>query len=148
MSRRRPLPVAESREAGSSDRAGTYPKDCRKLPHDVLATIYRHLGINAPVHNVDTSGRPNLIRAEGNPIGELFCPVCFTDTAILFYSIKCAGKSGRARIEIPVSGLPGWPSMIKRDLCGGQPVPVVSVASFFGLQQLPWGSWSDLLPLN
>ena len=57
---------------GSSDAKGAYPKDNRKLPHDVLATIYRHLDMDYTVSYNDHTGRPRLVLSEGKPINELF----------------------------------------------------------------------------
>lgn len=57
---------------GASDREGALPKDNPKLPHDVLATIYRHLGVDVDAHYVDTAGRPHVVLPQGRPIDELF----------------------------------------------------------------------------
>ena len=64
--------IQGGRIIGSSDRQGAVPKDNPKLPHDVLATIYRHLGVDTTTHYIDTAGRPNLVLPEGKPIDELF----------------------------------------------------------------------------
>jgi hypothetical protein len=64
--------IQGGRIIGSSDRQGAVPKDNPKLPHDVLATIYRHLGVDMTTHYIDTAGRPNLVLPEGKPIDELF----------------------------------------------------------------------------
>lgn len=56
---------------GSTDRNGAYPADRPLTPKDLLATIYRHLGVD--YHRVfgDKIGRPVPILAEGEPIREL-----------------------------------------------------------------------------
>jgi hypothetical protein len=64
--------VQGGRVVGSSDRTGAEPQDNPKLPHDVLATIYRHLGVDAHAHNNDNAGRPRLVLPQGAPIEELF----------------------------------------------------------------------------
>ncbi|MFT5522430.1 MAG: hypothetical protein ACI9HK_000374 [Pirellulaceae bacterium] len=57
---------------GSSDKDGGVPQDNPKLPHDVLATIYRHLGIDTRALYTDPQGRPHPVLPEGSPIDELF----------------------------------------------------------------------------
>jgi hypothetical protein len=64
--------VKGGRVIGASDARGALPKDNRKLPHDVLATIYRHLGIDPTMTHLDPTGRPHPILPEGKPIDELF----------------------------------------------------------------------------
>jgi len=64
--------VKGGRVVGSSDRIGGEPRDNPKLPHDVLATIYRHLGVNTRLSFADQAGRPHMVLAEGKPIDELF----------------------------------------------------------------------------
>lgn len=64
--------VQGGRVVGASDREGAEPLENPKLPHDVLATVYRHLGIDPQAHNVDNSGRPRQVLPEGVPIDELF----------------------------------------------------------------------------
>ena len=64
--------VQGGRAIGSSDAQGARPKDNPKLPHDVLATMYRHLGIDTSAQYVDPSGRPRPLLPEGTPIDELF----------------------------------------------------------------------------
>ncbi|QDU94865.1 hypothetical protein Pla8534_26730 [Lignipirellula cremea] len=64
--------VQGGRVVGSSDRQGGVPKDNPKLPHDVLATIYRHLGVDATQQYVDSSGRPHPVLPQGKAIDELF----------------------------------------------------------------------------
>ncbi len=57
---------------GASDAKGARPKDLPKLPHDVLATIYRHLDVDLTQQTIDHQGRPHMILPYGNPIDELF----------------------------------------------------------------------------
>ena len=64
--------VRGGRVVGASDREGALPKDNPKLPHDVLATIYEHLGVDRTVKYLDHSGRPHAVLPEGEPIRELF----------------------------------------------------------------------------
>jgi hypothetical protein len=64
--------VQGGRVIGSSDAKGACPKDLPKLPHDVLATIYRHLDVDLTQQALDHQGRPHLILPQGNPIDELF----------------------------------------------------------------------------
>jgi hypothetical protein len=40
-------------------------------PQDLLATVYRHLGIDTSLHFTDHSGRPIPVLFEGSPIPEL-----------------------------------------------------------------------------
>lgn len=46
------------RVVGESDSRGALPKANPKSPQDVLATIYRHLGIDEKVRYLDGAGRP------------------------------------------------------------------------------------------
>jgi hypothetical protein len=56
---------------GSTNSRGEYPKERPLTPQDLLATMYRHLGID-PLHEfVDTVGRPIPALAQGTPIREL-----------------------------------------------------------------------------
>jgi hypothetical protein len=64
--------VQGGRVIGSSDKEGAQPNDNPKLPHDVLATIYDHLGVDTQAKYVDSSGRPHVVLPEGERIGELF----------------------------------------------------------------------------
>lgn len=56
---------------GSTDSKGAYPKDRPLSPKDLLATMYRHLGIDYKHEFKDHSGRPIPILNEGEPISEL-----------------------------------------------------------------------------
>ena len=64
-------PVQGGRVVGSSDSKGAYPLENPKSPQDVLATIYRHLGIDTHRHYLDHSGRPIITLPFGKPIEEL-----------------------------------------------------------------------------
>jgi uncharacterized protein (DUF1501 family) len=56
---------------GATTAKAEYPIERPLTPKDLLATIYRHLGIDYRASIVDFSGRPVQILAEGEPIGEL-----------------------------------------------------------------------------
>ncbi len=56
---------------GSTNSRGEYPKEHPLTPKDLLATIYRHLGIDYRHEFRDLSGRPVAILPEGEPITEL-----------------------------------------------------------------------------
>ncbi len=64
-------PVQGGRVVGSSDSKGAYPLNNPKSPQDVLATVYRHLGIDPHKHYLDHSGRPIATLPFGKPIEEL-----------------------------------------------------------------------------
>ena len=64
--------VQGGRVVGSTDSKGTEPLENAKTPMDVLATIYRHLGIDVSKQYEDHGGRPHPILPEGKPIAELF----------------------------------------------------------------------------
>jgi hypothetical protein len=64
-------PVKGGRVVGSSDAKGAFPLDNPKDPQDVLATIYRHLGVDTEKHYLDHSGRPIITLPFGEPIAEL-----------------------------------------------------------------------------
>ena len=64
-------PIQGGRVVGSSDSKGAYPLDNPKSPQDVLATVYRHLGIDTEKHYLDRSGRPIITLPFGKPIEEL-----------------------------------------------------------------------------
>ena len=57
---------------GSSDDKGGFPKDRPVRPQDVLATMYRHLGIDTTEQYEDFAGRPHPVLPFGEPIEELF----------------------------------------------------------------------------
>ncbi len=56
---------------GASDSKGGYPKERPLTPQDLLATVYRHLGIDPRHEFKDLTGRPIPILASGEPIREL-----------------------------------------------------------------------------
>lgn len=56
---------------GATNRNGEYPVERRLDPHDILATIYKHLGIDHSREFLDQQGRP-IPLTRGTPIEELF----------------------------------------------------------------------------
>lgn len=56
---------------GSSTAKGEVPKDRPIKPYDVLATMYRHLGIDPHTTFPDHAGRPVSLLYEGEVIAEL-----------------------------------------------------------------------------
>ncbi len=56
---------------GSSTKTGDVPANRPVSPTDVLATMYRHLGIDTTQHTVTNAGRPIPILSDGKPIREL-----------------------------------------------------------------------------
>ena len=56
---------------GASNANGEVPSDRPIHPTDVLAMIYRHLGIPARHEFIDPSGRPLPVLHSGKPIREL-----------------------------------------------------------------------------
>lgn len=64
--------IQGGRVIGSSDAKGAEPASNPKTPQDVLATMYRHLGIDTSVQYADHSGRPHPVLPFGAPIEELF----------------------------------------------------------------------------
>src|SRR5262245_40840882 len=64
-------PVHGGRVLGASDSRGAFPRANPKTPQDVLATMYRHLGIDTARQYVDNSGRPHPVLPSGRPIEEL-----------------------------------------------------------------------------
>lgn len=56
---------------GSTTSKGERPKERQLDPNDLLATIYRHLGIDYQAMVPDTSGRPVPLIPHGTPISEL-----------------------------------------------------------------------------
>ena len=57
---------------GESDSKGALPLKNPKSPQDVLATVYRHLGVDTGISYPDHSGRPIPVLPFGDPISELF----------------------------------------------------------------------------
>jgi len=64
--------VQGGRVVGASDEKGAYPADNPKTPQDVLATLYRHLGVDPHAEYLDLTGRPRAVLPFGEPIRELF----------------------------------------------------------------------------
>ena len=56
---------------GATNSRGEYPAERPLSPQDLLATIYRHLGIDARAEFRDFAGRPFPILSGGEPIREL-----------------------------------------------------------------------------
>jgi hypothetical protein len=64
-------PVRGGRVVGASDSNGAFPRANPKTPQDVLATLYRHLGIDTSIQYLDNTGRPHPVLPSGRPIEEL-----------------------------------------------------------------------------
>ncbi len=64
--------VKGGRVVGSSDAKGAFPKANPKTPQDVLATVYRHLGIDTTATYPNATGRPIAVLPSGKVIEELF----------------------------------------------------------------------------
>ncbi len=64
-------PVRGGRVVGESDDKGAFPKTNPKTPQDVLATLYKHLGVDTTVQYVNPAGRPITVLPSGTPIEEL-----------------------------------------------------------------------------
>jgi hypothetical protein len=64
-------PVRGGQIIGESDSNGAFPKTNPKTPQDVLATMYRHLGIDVTQQYSDNTGRPHPVLPSGRPIDEL-----------------------------------------------------------------------------
>jgi hypothetical protein len=64
-------PIKGGLVVGESDAKGAFPKANPKTPQDVLATVYRHLGIDPERQYLNSSGRPISILPSGTPIDEL-----------------------------------------------------------------------------
>jgi Protein of unknown function (DUF1501) len=64
-------PVRGGRVVGASDSHGAFPRSNPKTPHDVLATLYHHLGIDVSQQYADNTGRPHPVLPAGTPIDEL-----------------------------------------------------------------------------
>ena len=64
--------VQGGRVVGSTDSQAAVAKDNPKYPQDVLATVYRHLGVDPTVNYNDHAGRPHPVLPFGKPIEELF----------------------------------------------------------------------------
>ena len=64
-------PIVGGRVVGESDAKGAFPKSNPKTPQDVLATVYRHLGVDTSASYLTTTGRPVQVLPSGKPIDEL-----------------------------------------------------------------------------
>jgi hypothetical protein len=64
-------PIKGGRVLGESDEKGAFPKSSPKSPQDVLATLYRHLGIDVTEQYINNAGRPIAVLPSGKPIEEL-----------------------------------------------------------------------------
>jgi hypothetical protein len=64
-------PVKGGRVVGSSDAHGAFPLANPKTPQDVLATMYKHLGVDTSAHYSNAAGRPMAVLPSGAPIAEL-----------------------------------------------------------------------------
>ena len=64
--------IQGGRVVGKSDSKGAEPKERPVRPQDVLATMYRHLGIDVSKQYLDHGGRPVPVLPFGDPIDELF----------------------------------------------------------------------------
>ncbi len=64
-------PVKGGRVVGESDSKAAFPKSNPKTPQDVLATMYRHLGVDPLKPYYDNAGRPHPTLPFGRPISEL-----------------------------------------------------------------------------
>ncbi len=64
-------PVIGGRVVGESDSKGAFPKTNPKSPQDVLATVYRHLGIDTTRSYINNAGRPIAVLPSGTPLLEL-----------------------------------------------------------------------------
>ncbi len=64
--------IQGGRVVGVSDDKGAEPAENPKTPQDVLATMYRHLGIETAAQYTDHSGRPHPVLLSGKPIDEFF----------------------------------------------------------------------------
>jgi len=63
-------PIKGGRVVGESDSNGAFPKNNPKTPQDVIATVYKHLGVD-PEANYLNNGRPIPVLPSGRPIEEL-----------------------------------------------------------------------------
>ena len=64
-------PVKGGRVVGASDATGAFPKTNPKSPQDVLATMYKHLGIDVEEQYLNHAGRPIAVLPSGKAIDEL-----------------------------------------------------------------------------
>jgi hypothetical protein len=64
-------PVQGGRVVGESDSKAAFPKSSAKTPQDVLATMYRFLGVDPHRNYINNAGRPIVTLPFGQPIREL-----------------------------------------------------------------------------
>jgi hypothetical protein len=64
--------ILGGRAIGESDAKGAFPKSNPKSPQDVLATLYRFLGVDVNAQYPNGTGRPISVLPSGTPIDELF----------------------------------------------------------------------------
>jgi hypothetical protein len=64
-------PVKGGRVVGASDAKGAFPRSNPKTPQDVLALLYRHLGVDTHQQYLNEAGRPISVLPSGTPIEEL-----------------------------------------------------------------------------
>jgi hypothetical protein len=64
-------PIKPGIAFGESDSRGAFPKSNGKTPQDVLATMYRFLGVDTRVNYNDATGRPHPVLPSGTPIDEM-----------------------------------------------------------------------------
>lgn len=64
--------IQGGRVVGESDSKGALPLSNPKSPQDVLATVYRHLGVDTDASYPDHGGRPIPVLPFGDNISELF----------------------------------------------------------------------------
>ncbi|MBO93408.1 MAG: hypothetical protein CMI32_00725 [Opitutales bacterium] len=64
--------IQGGRAIGESDSKGAEPKERPVQPQDVLATMYRHLGIDTKMRYASFTGLPSPVLPFGDPIDELF----------------------------------------------------------------------------
>ncbi|MGE0608122.1 MAG: DUF1501 domain-containing protein [Pirellulales bacterium] len=65
-------PIQGGRIVGSSDALGAFPKANPRSPQDVLATVYRHLGVDYEAQYLNNAGRPISVLPSGSPISEFW----------------------------------------------------------------------------
>jgi hypothetical protein len=64
--------IQGGRVIGESDAKGAFPKTNPKTPQDVLATMYRFLGLDWHQQTMTNTGRPVDVLPFGKPVDELF----------------------------------------------------------------------------
>ena len=62
----------QQRAIGATDSKAETVKENPKSPQDVIATMYRHLGVDISVSYPDHAGRPHPVLPFGQAIDELF----------------------------------------------------------------------------